>query len=419
MSSEKDSRFLAQVNSLIQPPRVPKKGPHPLQTTAVPAHHKPNSPTEPHPSIAHELPRNVQELLHGYFEKHQTIQVPSEIYYQQVGRVFSTVDGKPAIYVAYPTGEHVKVHAYILPQMRETKSSERLLVAEGRPFDAPIVLARTKPHSNTYRAWQGASDDPLGPPVVQRQIIDSGRSKTKRRRSTSAAVQADECRPVLGKRRTFGEDQNHFGERDLGLDRTAHTHLSTDPAMVSQTALASNPNIESPIGNKHPSTAAGLEAPLDPLPNLPDVALLPRVEGQALTTVNKEPDINPGSTLRPTQNQRLLTTLNFMPHVAGQTRSRDLLTCGSYDALLRNAVAGDVFPASECVHVLSATINDQQARITVADEVDFDILLRAIEADDCWKEVGGLCQVTIERYKPKQLFKVEHGEEEGQYMASP
>ena len=294
--------------------------------------------------------------------------------------------------------------------MRDTKNHERLLVAEGRPFDAPIVLARTKPYSKEYRSWKGASDDPLGPPVVQCQIVDGGRSTAMRQGSISVDRPAVENKSVLGKRRAFGGYQHHLSEGDPGTDQMAYAHLHTDPnpEILSQNALASNLNLESSVGKSRPSTTKGLEASQDPLRNPPKVALPPSAHGQALTTGNKEPDVNPGPTLRLTQDQRLLTTLNFTPYVGAQSRRRDLLTCGNYYALLRNAIAADVFPASDFVHVLSATINDQQVPITVADEVDFELLVRAIEADDCWKEVSGQCQVMIERYKLKQLIKVEH-----------
>ena len=225
---------------------------------------------------------------------------------------------------------------------------------------------------------------------------------------SQSAAQAVESRSVLGKRRTLEEDQIHFAESDPETDRTPHAHLPADPETVSQNAVASNLNLESSIGNRRPSTAKGPEASHEPLRNSPKVALPPSAPAQALTAVDEEPNVEPGPTLRLTQDQRFSTTLNFTPYVGAQTRRRDLLACGNYYALLRNAVAGDVFPASECVHVLSATINDQQVRVTIADEVDFEILVRAIGADECWKEVGGLCQVTIERYTPKQLIKVEH-----------
>lgn len=94
MSSEEDGPILAQVNSLNQPPRVPKEETPPLRNTAAPAQHKPDSAAKPHSCIARELPRNVQDLLRGYFQKHQTTRVPSEIYYIQLHRVFSTLDGR-------------------------------------------------------------------------------------------------------------------------------------------------------------------------------------------------------------------------------------------------------------------------------------------------------------------------------------
>ena len=107
-------------------------------------------------------------------------------------------------------------------------------------------------------------------------------------------------------------------------------------------------------------------------------------------------------------DKRSVTTLNFISYAGAQKRRRNLLDCSDYHALLRNAVAGDVFPASESVHVLSATINHRQAGIIIADDLDFKQMVQAIEEDDCWKEVGGRCQVRIERYKQKEYIKAEH-----------
>ena len=133
--------------------------------------------------LGEELPRSVQDLLSGYFKARNTTVVPSEIYCIQAHRVYSTIDKRRAVYRCFLTGQQVEVRAYSLPSMRH-KNSEKLLVAAGRMFPQPIVLARIKPHSNDFRNWLGAADNGTGAPVIQRFIpehLQGGKQATEER----------------------------------------------------------------------------------------------------------------------------------------------------------------------------------------------------------------------------------------------
>ena len=241
MSQGKETWNLAKANSLTQTSGVAQQAPRPLSHTAAPeaslTHQRSNTLAETLPSVAlpRELPRNVQQLLRGYFEMHQTTRVPSEIYNLQVYRIFSTAEGRPAIYVAHPLGELLTVHAYRLPQMNDTKHSSRLLVAEGEPFDEPIVLARTSSHSRQYRAWKGALDDPSAPPVVLRRIVGGGNPKKIQQRSSAGTGTTIMRQPVLGKRKSFEGDSDQLDERHLEADTTKNPRLRDNPGIPSQT----------------------------------------------------------------------------------------------------------------------------------------------------------------------------------------
>ncbi len=138
--------------------------------------------------LGEELPRNVQDLLQAYFRTKNTTIVPEETYCIQQPRLHSTTNGKRVTYISQ-TAENVQVRGYTLPSMRhDKKSGEKLLVATGRAFPQPIVLARTKPHSKTFRQWLGAADDGTSAPVITRFVPNRGpKVENKRRRSSPGA----------------------------------------------------------------------------------------------------------------------------------------------------------------------------------------------------------------------------------------
>ena len=320
--------------------------------------------------LGEELPRSVQDLLSGYFKARNTTVAPSEIYCIQAHRVYSTIDKRRAVYRCFLTGQQVEVRAYSLPSMRH-KNSEKLLVAAGRMFPQPIVLARIKPHSNDFRTWLGAADNGTGAPVIQRFIpehLQGGKqaaeerraefmnhTNTKRRRTVKVEVEDD-----------LVDEDNHDGPFVAMDDEDDDSVISSSTHRRRQLQSRSRTR-ETATGNSAHSQSPAHQAPVASTADSTQVPL----------TVAEH------------------TTIHFISSATGEVaRKRNLGKIENVESLFTHAFAADVVLGSKRLAVLEAVIGDQGPKVRIVDEDDYGDMVKAVVMNECWELANG-CDVYV------------------------
>ena len=314
-------------------------------------------------TLGHELPRNVQDLLQAYFAAKNTTMVPTEIYCIQSHRVNTTIDGKRAAYMWHSSGEHVQVRGYSLPSMKH-KNSEQLLVAAGRTFPQPIVLARTKPHSNQFRRWFGAADDGTSAPIVPRSIPDHGlRAENKRRASSMSADTAKKRRVAVKKENgavshDASEDVVAIEDDDDTITVDSHTYRSPKIARErratnSRPAWSVDGDEEEQLVGPHSHKArtalsASALSPGSPSVNLKiqhveQPARYKRRDVSRTSTPYHYVDVSSELLPQTTPTVAEHTIIHFISSITGEeTRKRTLGKVENVEALFPHAYAADV-----------------------------------------------------------------------------
>lgn len=376
-----------------------------------------NHGTSASSALGEELPRNIQDLLKGYFKAKKLTVVPPEIYCIQSHRVYTTIDGKKAVYQCHRTGEHVEVRAYSLPTMKH-KNNHRLLVAVGRASAQPIVLARTKPHSNEFREWLGAPDDGTTAPVITRSIPDHGlKVGNKRQKISTGAVVANRLKALFNKEdeadshdlvedlipvqidddtimvdHGIHEPVGQSIERRVSRNRLAYTieDDDEDTAESSPEPAGRNGHASSPLSTSRQSR------------NLVDSAQQRRARNKGRTTsrvstprmTDISSDLLPQTTPTVAEN----TIFYFISALTGEkVRKRALAKVDNVEVLFTHVYAADAIPndsKGKKLAALEVRVGDFGEAIRIVDDEDFGALVDAIVREDCWEQGMG-CEVFV------------------------
>ena len=367
--------------------------------------------------LGEELPRNIQDLLRGYFKAKKTIVVPPEIYCIQSHRVYTTIDGKKAVYRCHQTGEHVQVRAYSLPTMKQ-KNNHRLLVAVGRALPKPIVLARTKPHSNEFREWLGGADDGTTAPVIPRSIPDHGSKVENKRQKISIEQDVANRLNVVFKKEDeadgsgFVEDldpvQMHDDtivvdhgahkpngqaiERRVSRNRLTYTieDDDEDTAESSPQPVGRKGHGSSPLSTSRRSRNLVDSAPQRPARN--KGRTIPRLSTPRMPDTSS--DLLPQTTSTVAEN----TIFYFISALTGEkVRKRALAKVDNVELLFAHAYAADVIPIDskdKKLAALEVRVGGFGEAIRIVDDEDFGDLVDAIVREDCWEQGVG-CEVYV------------------------
>ena len=384
-------------------------------------------------TLGEELPRNVQDLLQAYFRAKNTTKVPEETYCIQSPRVHTTTDGKRVTYISQ-TIENVEVRAYTLPSMSKYKKcGEKLLVATGRSFPVPIVLARTKPHSNTFRQWLGAADDGTGAPVVTRHIPNRGHKVENRKRKSSIstdrttrrkAIKMEDEEASIGASEELVDDGDFVNDDYIAVpdesERTLTDAAARELAERMITRRAGNDPLENTVDEEegedddakstkqYPKALSQVTQARTPvLKALRGSSYFnePRKhsagdKGRSTTSARA-----PGSTMiscglspqiTPTVAEH--TTFYFVSALTGEkVRKRALAKIDNVEVLFAHAYAADVIPMDrrgKKLAALEVRVGDVGEAIRIVDDEDFGDLVDAIVREDCWEQGVG-CEVYV------------------------
>jgi hypothetical protein len=371
--------------------------PAPTLNSAPAFNSTPNFTRSTVPVLGEELPRNVQDLLQGYYQANNTTTVPNEIYCIQVPRVHETTQGKPAVYTCHLTNEVVELRGYKLPSMKK-KQSERLLVAVGRAFTQPVVLARTKSHSNEFRIWRGAADDGSGSAVITRSVPNHGKKLENRKRKSSSA----DGPPA--KKKNKKKDSKKDSKNEIATDEAANEDASSAlapelrPHSV-KTEHRDSSSFQPSIGSSPSSPATPAEIDQSPVAMAPDMSALNSANLPQLPDnhfIPTAPAFNGDSI----ENQ---TFFHFMSSEARQVvRQRPMSKCNTVDKLFTHAHAANTIPPNKPA-VLQATVESEHESsrpIRIVDEEDYADLLTAVANSACWMN-GEQCHILISDVRPR------------------
>lgn len=281
------------------------------------------------------------------------------------------------------------------------KQSERLLVAAGRAFTKPIVLARTKSHSNEFRIWNGASDTGTGPAVVSRSIPNHGKKAENRKRASSTSEQPARKKAAVKKKESVNVEEDdddarsevaveshrkgvQAERRDSSGSASYHPSASSSPAPPATSADLLTHQEQSPITIT--PTLSTMNTPVYPA-HLPDRRL---------------PLAAPAPNNNSVENN---TVFQFVSNsTAGVTRTRTLSKCNTVDKLFTHAYAANTLTPGRPA-LLEASVesrNSSSDPIRIVDEDDFDDLVQAIVKDGCCDNGEG-CLVLITAIRAHNL----------------
>jgi hypothetical protein len=358
-----------------------------------PQFRNPNESPPESSQLGEEIPRNIQCLLSRYFKAKHTTTVPLEIYCIQVHRVNGTVDGRAAVYQGCLRGEHVEVRGYTLPSMKLLKSSEKMLVAAGRMFSEPVVLARIKPYSNDFRIWRGAADDGTGQPVITRYIPKHGKKVDHKRKPSSAPKDRAKKRPAksgANVKSVEDETQADVLETTHATPGASSTVNMGDQLEREDSEVSNAPTSSVLVRALKHSLVNGVADKVKPHPDASSSAasMTTLRRGQNNTLERPTPTI----TMEIAQS----TTFHFVSAQTGMvSRKRTLRKVETVATLFTHAYAGDVITERPGgMPILEATVGELGETVKVVDGDDFEDLVEAIATNDCWAHGAG-CEVYV------------------------
>lgn len=241
---------------------------------------------------------------------------------------------------------------------RNPKNSERLLVASGAPLVGSIILARSRPYSNHFRAWGGAFDNPNEQAIVIRR-----------------PVHEDDNATFLAK---LEKDVNRPSPPTFRLNRqkgSAQIRASSGPPP--------RPTADSSFHGFNPDLSTAFQAKLLAPGSSQRIRHRTADDYNAYTKVSK-------------------TLFHFRSSAGNALRIRTALQCQTCENLFANAIAGGVLAADERFPVLDCNItltNGRVRRQIIADQEDFSELVSTVMADESWTGPGDRCVIVVNKFK--------------------
>jgi hypothetical protein len=269
------------------------------------------------------------------------------------------------------------------------KQSERLLVATGRAFTHPVVLARTKSHSNEFRIWRGAADDGSGSPVITRSVPNHGKKLEIRKRKSSSA-----CGPPAKKKAL---------KKEVAKDEVGNEDASS--ALTSELRRRSVQTEHRNSSSFQPSIASSPSGPATPAePDQSAITMAPDMSALNSADLSQLPNDHfiPAA---PASNDDSIENHTFFHFMSSETRKvvrqRPMSKCNSVDKLFTHAQAAGTIPPDRHP-VLEATVeseHESSRAIRIVDEEDYADLLAAVANSGCWMN-GEQCHVLITEIRP-------------------